>query len=189
MCRNVLVVIALAGECIFGQSTARGPSRVVKHTKIGKYWIEENFEEWRKQEPRANELDKDATRCPGRRFSTGYGNRIYQFCFMGEVLSSVTVTPNREDTQQTFSFHDEVDLLTQVYGKPSKIDRTPYQNGYGARWESSIVAWNMPDGTRIVAIEFSSFEHHGELLFVAFDSKEYLSKKSENRSTPNPYEQ
>jgi hypothetical protein len=145
------------------------------------------LDEWRKQEPRANELEKDPARCPGRRFSTGYGNRIYQFCFMGQILSSVTITANREDTKQSFSFRDEVDLLTQVYGKPSKIDRTPYQNGYGARWESSIVAWNMPDGTRILAIESTSFDYHGELLLVAFDSKEYLSRKSDNK--PNPYEQ
>jgi hypothetical protein len=106
---------------------------------------------------------------------------------MGQILSSVTITANREDTKQSFSFRDEVDLLTQVYGKPSKIDRTPYQNGYGARWESSIVAWNMPDGTRILAIESTSFDYHGELLLVAFDSKEYLSRKSDNK--PNPYEQ
>jgi hypothetical protein len=114
-----------------------------------------------------------------------HGNsREYTWKFADEKLSEVSITP---DWDSIFGagvarhevipvFQKEVDFLTQIYGKPSKVEMVPYQNGFGAHWERSMVVWNAPDDTLIVAFESSEFNQQGQLSLVSFNSKESADK-------------
>jgi hypothetical protein len=85
------------------------------------------------------------------------------------------------------AFLEEVNLLTQTYGKPSKVEMVPYGNAYGAHWERSRVVWNALDGALIVAFERTEFNQQGQLELVSFHSKESLEKTQQTK--PNPYKQ
>jgi hypothetical protein len=67
------------------------------------------------------------------------------------------------------------------------VEELPYENAYGAHWERSMVTWDEPDGTHIVAFEASEFNQGGELNLISFESKEYLDQKAAGQAKPNPY--
>ena len=131
---------------------------------------------------------------------TNINNRAYTWKFADGRLSAVTVTPDWNAIYKLYSeegiarhpeivpaFLEEVNLLTQTYGKPSKVEMVPYGNAYGAHWGRSRVMWNTPDGTQITAFERTEFTHQGQLELVSFHSKESL--KQTEQTKPNPYKQ
>jgi hypothetical protein len=110
---------------------------------------------------------------------TKTNNRQYTWKFANGRLSTVSIVP-----ASFIEFANEVNLLTQTYGKPSKIEAIPYQNGYGAHWERSRVTWFAPDGIIIIANERTEFNVQNGLSAVGFYSKEsFKAPKAE----PNPY--
>ncbi len=131
---------------------------------------------------------------------TKTNSREYTWKFADGRLSAVTVTPDWNAIYKLYSeegiarhpeivpaFLEEITLLTQTYGKPSKVEMVPYGNAYGAHWERSRVMWNAPDGTQIIAFERIEFNHQGQLELVSFHSKESL--KQTEQTKPNPYRQ
>ena len=136
----------------------------------------------------------------GNKLHTTANDRAYEWTFADGKLSEVSVTPNWKAIYKIYSeeglrlhpevvpgFQEEVNLLTQIYGKPSTLRSVPYHNAYGAQWEASVALWEMPDGTQIVAFEDSTFGNHGRLLAVNILSKEALGRMTQPQSKPNPY--
>jgi hypothetical protein len=131
------------------------------------------------------------------RCTTG-NNRAYTWKFLNGRLSEVLVSPDWMAIYKQYSeegiarhpevvpaFQDEVEFLTQTYGKPSHLEKVPYQNSFGAHWERLRVVWTAPDETQITAFERTEFNHQGQLELVTFTSKEALENSSEAK--PNPY--
>lgn len=129
---------------------------------------------------------------------TKHDNRSYTWKFTNGKLSEVAVTPDwaviyRQYNEEGIArhpeivpaFREEMDFLTQTYGKPSKVEAVPYQNAYGAHWERARVIWNAPDGSQIVAFERKGFNQRGQLELVSFISKEALTEAQQTK--PNPY--
>ncbi len=129
---------------------------------------------------------------------TTVNNRAYKWKFVDGKLSEVSITPDWKAIYRVYSeegiarhpevvpaFQKEIELLTQTYGKPSKVVTIPYGNAYGAHWDRSEFLWNTPDGTQIVAFERTEFNHQGQLELVSFHSEESLEKTQQ--AQPNPY--
>jgi hypothetical protein len=127
-------------------------------------------------------------------------SREFTWKFLDGKLAEVTVTPNWLAIYAKYSdegialhpevvpaFQDEVDFLTQVYGKPSTVKPVPYSNAFGAQWERMELFWTAPDGTQIAAFERTGFNQQGQLALVSFHSKESLQKSEPTK--PNPYKQ
>jgi hypothetical protein len=124
--------------------------------------------------------------------------REYTWKFADGKVSEVGITPDWSAIFAKYSeegvalhpeivpvFQEEVDFLTQIYGKPARITAVPYGNAYGAHWERAEIIWNAPDGTQIIAFERSGFNQSGQLLLVTFLSKE--SRERTQQTKPNPY--
>jgi hypothetical protein len=129
---------------------------------------------------------------------TTNNNRSYTWKFAKEKLSEVAVTPDWDSIYKRYSeegiarhpeivpaFQEEVDFLTQTYGKPSTVKAVSYHNAYGAQWERSELVWYAPDDTQIVAFERTEFNQQGQLGGVLFLSKESLNQTPKTK--PDPY--
>jgi len=82
---------------------------------------------------------------------------------------------------------EQIRLLTQAYGPPSKTETDTYQNDYGVKYDAVKAAWNMPDGTLILAAENLTFTdglgRHWNVRFISKQRAEELAKAQEK----NPY--
>ena len=127
-------------------------------------------------------------------------SREFTWKFHDGKLAEVSVTPNWLAIYAKYSeegiarhpevvpaFQDEVDFLTQVYGKPSTVKPVPYSNAFGAQWERMELFWTAPDGTQIAAFERTGFNQQGQLALVSFRSKDAPEKAEPTK--PNPYKQ
>ena len=128
---------------------------------------------------------------------TRTNEREFTWTFVNGKLFKVIVKPNWLALYQKYteeglarhpeaipSFEEEVDFLTQIYGKPSTAKAVPYHNAFGAQWERSEIVWYAPDGTQIAAFERTGFDQHGQLALVSFRSKDSLEPTQPSKANP-----
>ena len=112
-------------------------------------------------------------------------NRLYTWHFDDGKLAAVKIdAPDPSVPGQSVNVREEIDLLVQAYGKPSRVKTVPYHNAYGLQWECSELYWTMADGTQIAAVE-SVNQHDDRVLVVVLASKEAMKETA----GPNPYKE
>ncbi len=168
-------------------------------TMVGKHRLGETIQEWLT----ITGIDPAAT-CGGRNLTI----TTTQLCEgINKAQLGKTSGIERDDRQWTFAdgklgvisilkllsgnLSEEMEFLTNKYGKPTDQKSVPYQNAFGAKWECAEATWKMPDGATILAQE-SVKSTNGRLtrwLTVNFLSKEYIDKYIAQRAAkPNPYD-
>ena len=81
--------------------------------------------------------------------------------------------------------------LTEKYGQPTATSSVDLQNAYGATFTAGRAMWEMPDGTKILAIEdveFSSTTGYFRSTDITFLTKEEASREESRSKTPNPFD-
>jgi hypothetical protein len=146
-----LIVVLLFATAAVGQQA----------TRVGGHTLGESFQQWLSVNQLAGMCDQphhdkqvckrlNSIRDSGHgAFSTYSDEKTRQefiWLFSDGVLAEV-------DTRRTDSTAQQIQLLTDVYGAPSKTESVPYQNSYGAAWDCPRVTWIMPDGALIVGVE------------------------------------
>jgi len=106
--------------------------------------------------------------------------------FRGGKLVGISITRFLLRSERV---EDQLDFLTQAYGKPALNETIPYQNGYGARFEGHAATWQMPDGVRIQVAEVPRDITTGlHLMSINFQAREYQAEAdAQSRPGPNPY--
>jgi hypothetical protein len=87
---------------------------------------------------------------------------------------------------------EELNYLTDAYGKPDFVNHVPYQNSYGAQYSYVEAKWTMLDGTEILAKERPNNTGIGSFNFfdVTFLSRErvqQLNAVDAVKRSNNPY--
>ncbi len=200
MMRFVMSCMAL-GAVAFGQITP---------TRIGEHQMGESLQQWLAI---SHEVDSLDTVCRSRKhglegkvlkenckrlenirdgkqnvITTTDANRQYTWHFDGGKLSAVKIVapdPSPGSGAQSVNVKEEIRLLVQAYGEPSRTQTVPYTNAYGLKWECSELYWTMADGTQIAAVE-SVNQHDDRALVIVFASQEAIRRDG---ATPdaNPY--
>ena len=190
MVQFVILCMAL-GAAAFGQITP---------TRIGEHQMGETLQQWlaishevdnldavcrsRKHGLEGKVLKENCRRLENIRdgkqnvIATTEANRQYTWHFDDGKLSAVKIDapdPSLPSGAQSINVKEEIKLLVQAYGKPSRTKIVPYSNAYGLKWECSELYWTMADGTQIAAVE-SVNQHDDRALVVVLASKEAMRR-------------
>ncbi len=168
-------------------------------TKLGQHTIGETIQQWASVTHALEELGpackgktKDKAKCTylteisnGTAARTFYldVDRSYVFDFLNGKLAIVTIKPNTlavDPKDRVLDFEDEVDLLTESYGKPAETTLIDKYNAYGVKWKRRICVWTLPDGTQITATEDPELNGEDKLLSIVFTAKDAMVRR-------NPY--
>lgn len=90
--------------------------------------------------------------------------------FEGSKLIAVRIEPS-----YSTSFELQLLELTKKYGKPTTVNSTTMQNGYGATWDQGYASWKMPDGAEIDEMEI--VVSGSRSVHVDFKCKELAEKE------------
>ena len=201
---SALILAAL----VMGQGTA-----TVTPTKVGLHHIGESVQEWNNITHSFDAIDKgcksklhgilgklDKENCQhlkdvrdGKQneIGTKESGRVFTWHFDGGKLSAVKIdvpdpsAPLME--RQAVNTRQEIAMLTEVYGQPTKSETVPYRDIMGAKWECSRVYWSMPDGTEISAEEtIDSYDDFRRVLTIVLATKEAI-QKFQTPPPKNPY--
>ncbi len=116
---------------------------------------------------------------------TSESNRHYTWHFDEGKLSAVRIdVPDPSLPVQAINVREEIESLTQAYGKPSSVKTVPYHNAYGVTLDCSELYWTMADGTQIAAVE-SMNKHDDRVLVVVLAAKGAI----QTTQKPNPYKE
>lgn len=173
-----MVCILIAGQTPTKRPPSVQPAKTpaVARTQVGKHVMGEVVEDWMKLEP------EQAIESSGI-YYTSTPDRSYTWTFTGGRLTSVQVMPSFERLEKgSLRFEDELQHLTEIYGRPTRIEWKTYQNGFGASWRRQSAYWIKPDKAAIVASESSLIGGAGNLGFVIFVLEDIATK-----TEPNPY--
>ena len=187
--------IALAAATL-GQTPEAAPAP----TRIGSHRLGESLSEWLgvqkidltlicqnhdKTGPSLTANVSDWVKCDSlsRIRDTGKGyswatSEDFKWVFVDGKLSTVTRVYPLEDSAQQAGF------LKDAYGPASKTEVVPVQNAYGAKWNETVAAWNMPDGA---VITLTALGGPSASLIVLFQSKEAVKAQAPYSDKPNPY--
>ncbi len=111
-------------------------------------------------------------------------DKVQWFFANGKVSEALIVKIVGFDT----TTEEQIAFLTEVYGKPSRYDTVKNSNLAGGTWNTVDVAWDLPDGARIVAKETLStggILGLSRTLFIGASSRESLA--TTKQTTTNPY--
>ena len=190
-----------------GQGTA-----TVTPTKIGLHHIGESLQEWNDITHSLDAIDtgcrskphgilakldkencqhlKDVRDGKQNEIGTKDAGRAFTWHFDRSKLSAVKIdVPDPTAAlmeRQAVDTRQEIEMLTEVYGKPAKTETVPYRDIMGGKWECTSVYWSMPDGTAISAVEsIDSYDDHRRVLKIIFSTNEATEKYQ--TSAKNPY--
>jgi hypothetical protein len=94
--------------------------------------------------------------------------------------------------QTSIFYKDDIDqqvaFLVEAFGRPADTKIITSQNQYGAKVDSPMRSWNLPDGTSIIATEGFSFQL-GRIMLVSFRSKAFTDSINQKPAPKNPYTQ
>ena len=177
--------------------------------RIGKHQLGETISQWVRESPGYLENLERRFNCSNRKrnkqicakvasirsgtaeeIGSAEGKRWYSWRFRKGRLLQVQVEPNHFATNRldrTLNFDEEVAFLAQRYGEPSKIEKTPCHNAYGAQWESRTALWRFADGSLVAAVGGIEFADINNVSYIVFQSKEWLDTHGKKEHPTNPY--
>lgn len=163
-------------------------------TRIGKHQMGETVQQWAMVTHVLDDLDaackgkaKDKVKCAylteirdGKATKTFNldVDRSYVWDFTGGKLGVVTIKPNTlavDPKERELDFEDEVELLTESYGKPETKVVEKY-NAYGIKWKRRVCVWTLPDGTEITATEDPELNGEDKLVSIVFVGKDAMRR-------------
>ena len=83
-----------------------------------------------------------------------------------------------------YSFADIATELTQKYGEPTTKQAVPYQNGFGAKFETELWAWKLSDGSTIIAEEVFGYSNT-RMVVVSYFIAGRFEKEANKHKVPN----
>jgi len=211
MWMKLIMLFTIGIGSLYGQAPTIENAAKLKPTKIGPHQMGETLQEALAIEYYLDNLEavcsnnhrtRNKSECArltnirdGRQPAFGRGiseSHQYTWTFSGGPEGKLTqveihVPGDMASESMRPDISEEFALLIQAYGVPVVVEKVPYQNAYGAKFDCSRMAWKMPDGTMITASEsvgspdFYGYKHH---LIIIFSSREWQDSHAQTQTNP-----